>query len=353
MTKQEFSIRLLYFFMPYPLSKKLPALFHRLFRGPSAEFPNQWAQSAFDVISSILADMVAAAESLLASIEGIIPTEQLSSLSADLRAAIEAAQQSLSLLSDIVSDLSSYTQDQIISAFSDVSSSIDGISNISDSISGIIPSPPVVAPPVYTPPVPPIYIGPPVPGPSGPSWGGNIFRGLKAVWFNDDFLILDPAVWTDSSDGTGVCSIVDQKLKMLSAAPGDYAYLATANDNTIPETFRLAFWLKIDSGTGKMTFEVSTGVHILSFIFQAPDTLRFRRKQPAGYIDIDVGNYMGANFYWRFSYDGTLCTIKRGSTEIAADLTIHETPTNKGRRVLITEDILTVHLSKYWIVYPV
>ncbi len=353
MTKQEFSIRLLYFLMPYPLSKKLPSMFHRLFRGPSAEVPSQWAQSAFVVIYSILADVVATAESLLAVISDLPPTEQLASYAADLRAAIEASQQSLSLLSDIVSDLGSYTPEQIVDSFVEVTSSIDEIIDISDAAPDLVPIPPIPVPPVEKDPFPPVYGGPPVPGPGALSSPPRQRPHLKAVWFLDTFDIIDPAVWTDYSGGTGVCSIVNNELKMLSSAPGSYAYLVTTSDNTIPETFRFSFNLNIASGTGKFQFEILTGVHVLSVIFQAPNTLRFRRKQPAGYIDIDVGNFMGTSFLWKFFYDGTLCTIYKSYILIASDLTIHQAPANKGKRTLITEDVLTTYLDNYRIIYPV
>lgn len=328
-------------------------MFHRLFRGPSSEFPNQWAQAVFDVLSSILADVVSYAESLLEGISDLPPTEQLASYTDDLLTSVETAEQYLSSLPDIISDLASYPPELVVVAFVDVTDSIDGIIDISGSAPDLVPILPIPVPPAEVNPFPPVYGGPPAPGPGGVSYPPFTMRGLKAIWFKDEFDIIDPAVWTDSSDGTGVCSIFDNKLKMLSAAPGDYAYLATSTDNTLPETFILTFNLKIDSGTGKFQIELLTGVHNLSVIFQAPDTLRFRRKQPAGYIDIDVGNFMGSSFLWKFLYDGTLCTIYKSYILIASDLTVYETPSNKGRRVLITEDILTAFIDNYKIVYPV
>jgi len=353
MNEQEFAFRLLTFFIPYPLSRMLPRLLRRLFRGPSVETPVNWAAAAFDAILKLYDDTAAAAESLLAAAEKMTPTDQLTSLIASLRNALDAALNLIDLLKDIIDNLDDYTPDQVVDAFDDIFPAIDDLTSATDDLVGYLPPVVIPAPPLYTPPVPPIYIGPPVPGPIGPSSPQRRIPFMKAVWFRDKFETIDPAVWTDYSSGTGVNSIVNEQLKMLSNGAGDYAYLTTAPDNTIPETFTWWFDLYVESGTGELILVVKTGVHAMWVIFEPPNILKFRRKNPDGYISIDAGNYVGTTFTWRFLYDGTTCTIYRGGTLIASDLTIYESVSSKGERFLSCDNVLTIYLDNYKFLYPV
>jgi len=353
MTEQEFAFRLLTFFIPYPLSRMLPRLLRRLFRGPSAEIPGNWAAAAFDSILKLYDDTAAAAESLLASAEKMTPTDQLTDLIASLRSDLDTALNLIDLLRDIIDDLDDFTPDQVRDSFEDVIPALDDLTDSTDDLAGYLPPVVIPAPPPYTPPVPPIYIGPPVPGPTGPTSPQRRIPSLKAVWFKDEFTEIDPAIWTDWSQGTGVNSIVDNQLKMLSAGAGDYAYLATADDNTIPETFRFTFNLTVLSGTGEFVIVARTGVHHIFVIFDPPNILKFRQKSPAGYKSIDVGNYMNEKKWWRFFYNGTLCDIYSGNSLIDSELTVYESASSKGQISLSCDNVLALYLDNVKIVYPV
>jgi len=396
MNKQEFAIRLLFWFTPYPLSKLLPRILARLLAGPAASTPALWAQPALDGLSQLVQDSVAYADSLLIAAAEFVPADQLSelpsslqtliadaqitpsdqpivlppsilqtivdldisatdhliNLSSTLVSSIDNADTQLSTLLDVVSSLADYTPDQVSAAFSDTITSTSDLIKNSENIVIVIPSPPIPVTPPYIAPIPPLYIGPPAPGPGGPTTKPNIMRGLKAEWFSEKFTEIDPAIWTDYSEGTGVNSIVNEQLKMLSSEDGDYAYLRTANDDTLPETFTWWFDLYVVSGTGELNLTCKTGSHDLWIIFEPPNIVKFRRKNPDGYISIDIGNYVGTTFTWRLLYNGTTCSIYRGSTLIAADLTIYESSSNKGRRTLSCDNVLTIYLDNYRFLYP-
>lgn len=352
MTKQEFAFKLLTFFMPYPLSRKLPGLLRRLLVGPLAETPEKWAAPALSVLSHVTDDIVSYSNNLINSLDQITPSDLQVELSSTLENAIVTAENSVAALAPIVRTLADFTLDDIISAFGEVITGFDYFTRAVDDLASELP--PVIIPkfPQYSPPLPPLYVGPPVPGPTGPStYPPSVGSALK-TWFLDEFEILDPAVWTDYSSGTGDCSIVNEQLKMYSNAINDYAYLATAEDPTIPETFDWSFSFCFVSGTGLCLITCYTGVHNFWIIFAPPNILRFRRKGLAGYIYIDVGNYMGLTHTWRFLYNGTTCTIYRGSTLIASDLTIYERTIYKGERRLELRDVATINLDDYKFLYP-
>lgn len=349
MTKQEFAIKLLFWFMPYPMSRALPKILLRLLRGPSAETPGLWVQAAFSALSQLFDDVVSYAESLLLTVADIPSTEQLAALSAALRAAIEKAKLLLSTLADIISSLGAYTIDEIIQAFLDAIAALDDVSLAADSLYDAIPEPPIPAPPPYLPPFPPIYIGPPVPGPGGPSTPPRGALPVVLPWFYDDFDIIDPAVWTDYSWDTGDLSIVGAKLKLLSNGAGHAAWMETVADATIPASFDLEFELKVSSGTGYIRNVTRTGVHEVSIIFQAPDTLRFRQKDPLGYKDIDVGDYMGLTYTWKFVYNGTTVDIYRDGNLIDSGLTVYDSIASKGLLILSSMNVVTAYLDDYTI----
>lgn len=352
MNKQEFAFRLMTFFIPYPLSRILPRLLRRLFRGPSIETPGNWAAAAFDAILKLYDDTAAAAESLLAATEKMTPTDQLTDLIASLKNTLDTVSNFIDLLKDIIDNLDDYTPDNIIYSFDYVLSALDDLTGSIDDLAGYLPPVVIPAPPPYTPPVNPIFIGPPIPGPTGPTPRPVIRRWLKTVWFRDNFEILDPAIWTDLSEGGGVCSIVNEQLKMLSTGEADFARLTTDPDPTIPETFIWSFNLRVESGAGLFYLQCFTGVHNFLIIFDAPNILKFKLKDPADFIDIDVGNYMGINYTWKFLYNGTTCTIYRGRTLISSDLTILESANNKGIHALSCENGLTIYLDNYKFLYP-
>lgn len=194
---------------------------------------------------------------------------------------------------------------------------------------------------------PPTYTGVWSPGPVATAPPG----GAVAVepWFYDDFDVLDPAVWSDHSYGSGANSIDAEKLKMYSNASGDYAYLRTAADNTIPQAFTWTFELTVDSGTGEMIFVVNTGVYAFWVIFDPPTTLKFRRAGAPGYKDIVVDSFLATTDTWKFVFDGTLCDIYRNNVLVDSDLTIYEFTASKGMLILSCDNVLTVHIDDYTI----
>jgi len=195
--------------------------------------------------------------------------------------------------------------------------------------------------------VPPIFIAPWEAGPITTAPPGGAVAAEP--WFYDDFDIIDPAVWTDYSSGSGVNSEDDGKLKMLSSSGGDYAYLTTAEDATMPDAFILTFELTFDSGTGDLVFVLKTGDHAITFVFRAPTTLRYRRTTPEGYTEISVANFVGTTDTWKFDYNGTTCSIYRNSTLIGAGLNTYQYVMRKGELSLSADDVLTVHIDDYTI----
>jgi len=353
MDKQEFAFRLMTFFIPYPLSKMLPRLLRRLFRGPSVETPGIWAAAAFDALQKLYDDTAAAAESLIGAAEKLTPTDQLTDLISSLENALDTASNLIDLLKNIIVNLTEYTLDEIINAFNDTLPALDDLTSSIDGLAGYLPPAIIPPPPLYIPPVCPIYIGPPAPGPGGSYSHGRVLRGLRAVWFDEEFNVIDPAVWTDFSSGTGVCSIFENQLKMLSNGAGDYAYLRAANDPSLPDTFIWDFFLTVLSGNGKFNLGIKTGVHEIWLRFEPPDTLSFRQKNPLGYKSIDVGNYMTHKKWWRIHYNGDTCDIYWGYNLIDSELTVYESASNKGRRWMSCDDILSLYLDNFRIIYPV
>ena len=353
MDKQEFAFRLMTFFIPYPLSKMLPRLLRRLFRGPSVETPGIWAAAAFDALQKLYDDTAAAAESLIGAAEKLTPTDQLTDLISSLENALDTASNLIDLLKNIIVNLTEYALDEIINAFNDTLPALDDLTNSIDGLAGYLPPAIIPPPPLYIPPVCPLYIGPPLPGPGGSYSRGRVLRGLQAVWFEDGFEIIDPAIWTDYSTGTGSNSIFNDKLKAYSNQLGDSSYLYAAADPSIPATFRLElFSFNYVSGTGSMRIVIHTGVHEIWIIFEPPNLLKFRQKSPLGYKDIDIGTFVGHTISWTFIYDGTTCTIYRGSLLVASDLTIWESTSSKGARFLQGMDVLSVLIDRYLITFP-
>lgn len=212
---------------------------------------------------------------------------------------------------------------------------------------GLYPTPSIPPEAMASGPAPPAYAAPWEPGPV--STAPPAAAVAAEPWFYDDFDILDPAVWTDYSSGSGTNSIDAGKLKMLSASGGDYAFLEAAADATIPSAFTWTFELTVDSGTGQMVFVLYDGTHAFYVIFDPPTTLKFRRAGAPGYITIPVATFAGTTDTWKFDFNGTLCDIYRDSTLIASDLTVYEYALKKGARSLSCEDVLTVHIDDYTI----
>lgn len=195
--------------------------------------------------------------------------------------------------------------------------------------------------------VPPLFVAP---------WDAGPVHGAPSApiaaaepWFYEDFDIIDPAIWTDYSSGSGATSIDAGKLKMLSASGGDYAYLTTGADATIPDAYILTFELTFDSGTGDLVFVTKNGVHALTFVFRPPTTLRFRRATPVGYTEISVANFVATTDTWTFDYNGTTTTIYRNSTLIGSNLNTYTYAPAKGTRSLSADNVLTVHIDDYTI----
>jgi len=396
MTKQEFAIKLLYWFMPYPLSRALPRILLRLLQGPTSSAPDLWAKASLDPLSQLFNDVHSYTEALLLTVADIPPTDQLVSLSADLSAAIENAKILLASLQDVVSDLSAYTNEEILQVLVDSLDAVIDVSLSSDTLIEAMPEiitpptppaeppaeppalpteplaepteplaePPTVPteplatppfpppPPPYTPPFPPIYMPPPRPGPDGTTITHTIQRGSRGIWFLDEFNTKDTDKWEFRVWGTGVNSIVVGKLKMLSDSPGDYAKIESDPDSTIPETFIWDFFLTMLNDGGLCSLEVQTGVHKLQVIFSPPSTLRFRQKSPLGYKDINVGNFVGSRQWWRFWYNGETCDIYRSSTKIASGLSILVSTSDKGQMAASCHDELSLYLDDFRIIYP-
>jgi len=397
MNKQEFAIRLLFWFTPYPLSKLLPRILARLLAGPAASTPALWAQPALDGLSQLVQDSVAYADSLLIAAAEFIPADQLSELPSSLQTLIADAQiapadqpivlppsilqtivdldisatdhlinlsstlvssidntdTQLSTLSDVVSSLADYTPDQVSAAFSDAITSTSDLIKNSENIVIVIPSPPTPVTPPYIAPVPPLYIGPPGPTETPTRPIRPIFRGLRAVWFLEEFNTIDTDIWESRVWGTGVNSIVGGQLKMLSEDGGDYAKLESVDDSGIPETFIWDYFLTFSSGTGLFAIELQTGIHLLHVIFDPPNILKFRLKSPSGWENINVGNYMGTKKWWRFHYNGDTCSIYSHFNLVASDLTVLASSTHKGRRTFSCHDVASLFLDNVRIIYPV
>lgn len=349
MTKQEFAFKLLLWFFKYPLSRALPRILMNILSGLAALPPEQWAKTAYEALKKLYNDTFYYAESLQWAAEQLPPDDQLTELTASLNAALDNSLRLLDILSGIVDNLDAYTTDQLINAFNEALASLEDSSSAVDSLRSAIPSPPPIAPPVYIPPLPPLYTGPPVPGPWGPpTYPRSIPSSALPPWFYEPFSIIDPAVWTDYSSG-GVNSILNNKLKMLSTQAADYAWLETGPDNTIPESFDLLFELRFVSGSGSMRFDVYDGVHNIRIIFEPPNTLRFRQKTPLGFKDINVGNFINLTYTWKFVYNGTTVDIYRGSDLIDSNLTLYDTISSPGQRILWAEDDVSVLIDDYTI----
>lgn len=171
MTKQEFAIKLLFWLMPWPLSKAFPGLVLHILTGPAAATPLQWAQAAYDALAKQLSDATAYAHNLLETISDIPPTEQVTTSAAMLQTAIENATSLMRDLAEIMVHLQDFTPDQITQAFQHMVSAMEDITMaIDDLIHAIEQIPPEdrpeIPPPVYIPPeevpeIPPIVEIPP------------------------------------------------------------------------------------------------------------------------------------------------------------------------------------------------
>lgn len=349
MTKQEFAIKLLFWIMPFPLSKSLPKILRRFLGDPSSPGALISAQAAFRNLLRAYDYTMDYAALFSSEFERHADLSYFQSLLDAILAAIEAAKKALADLEEIISNLGDHTTDEIVDGFTDVVDALDDVTVSTDTASDAVPGLPVPDPPRYTPPFPPLYSGPPSPGPGGPSSPPRVGLAVSLPWFYDAFDTIDPAVWTDYSDGTGSTSIVGHKLKMFSSSGGDIAWLETDTDDTIPQAFTFEFELNVASGSGELRFFLYTGVYAWGIIFVAPDTLRFRRAVPDGYINIDVGDFMNQTYIWKFVFNGTTCDIYRGTDLIAAGLSINAHAAIKGRRVLDLEDILTAYIDNYTI----
>jgi len=169
MTKTEFAFKLLTFFMPYPLSRKLPGLLRRLLVGPSAETPEKWAAPALEVLSHVTDDIVSYSKELINSLDQLVLSDlQVESVSS-LENAIDTAESSVAVMAPIVENLDDFTPNEIIDAFDDVIAAVDALPEPVDDLVAELPPDIIPEPPTYTPPVPPLYVGPSPPWLSGPS----------------------------------------------------------------------------------------------------------------------------------------------------------------------------------------
>lgn len=172
MTKQEFAIKLLFWLMPWPLSKAFPGLLITILAGPAALTPDQWAQAVYDTLSKYLTQARAYAQSLFTILLDVPPIDQLILAADALNSAIQNAISALAAFKAILDHLADYTLDQIWQAFldtlaamADLTSAINTLLNAMQQIPGLeIPDvpPPEYIPPEEIPPLPPDEI-PPVP----------------------------------------------------------------------------------------------------------------------------------------------------------------------------------------------
>lgn len=231
MTKQEFAIKLLFWLMPWPLSKAFPGLLIHILTGPAAQTPLQWAQAAYDALAKYFTDATAYAQNLLSIIDDITPIDELTRAARILRAALENAAAAMATLTEIMADLEHYTVDQILQAFSDATNAMQHLTSATNALlqaieaippeerpeipppAGIppeeppevppgeipeIPSPP---PPSYIPPFPPLYPGLPGQGISAPVYPSRKHRPRDqwVAYFDEDYW--EPGL-TASWDGT-------------------------------------------------------------------------------------------------------------------------------------------------------
>lgn len=177
MTKQEFAIKLLFWLMPWPLSKAFPGLVLHILTGPAAETPLQWAQATYDALAKQLSDATTYAQTFMATIADITPTDQLIQGEAALTAAIQNATSLMRDLAEIMANLEDFTPDQISQAFQDAVSAMEDITSSTDALINAIEQippedRPEIPPPEYIPPeevpeIPPIVEIPPEEIPPG------------------------------------------------------------------------------------------------------------------------------------------------------------------------------------------
>ena len=210
------------------------------------------------------------------------------------------------------------------------------------------PLPPGILPPPFEPGqeppagvAPPIYTQPWEPGPV--QTPGNKIPARPDPWFYDDFDIIDPAVWTDWSEGTGANTIDAGQLKMYSALSGDYAYLTTQPDATIPAACTISFDLTYDVGSGQWVTSICFGDRNIWILFDPPSTLKYRT--PAGYSTYDIGDKTGIKTSYRFEFDGQYSDIYVDDVAIALAVDTYQYSSYKGRIFLSDDDIMTVHLD--------
>lgn len=165
MTKQEFAIKLLFWLMPWPLSKAFPGLLIHILAGPAAQTPDQWAQAVYDTLTKYLTQATAYAQSLFTILLDVPPIDQLILAADALNSAIQNAISALAAFKAILDHLTDYTLDQIWQAFldtlaamADLTSAINTLLNAMQEIPGLeIPDvpPPEYIPPEEIPPLPP------------------------------------------------------------------------------------------------------------------------------------------------------------------------------------------------------
>jgi len=210
------------------------------------------------------------------------------------------------------------------------------------------PAPPGILPPPFAPgqeppdgALPPLYTQPWEPGPVHTPPVTPSAR--PDPWFYDDFDIIDPAVWTDWSEGTGANSIDAGQLKMYSGLAGDYAYLNTADDATIPASCTISFDLTYNVGSGQWVTSIYFGVRNIWIIFDPPSTLKYRT--PDGYSSYDVGDKTGVKTSYRFEFGGQYSDIYVDGVKKASAVDTYPFAGSKGRIFLSNDDIMTVHLD--------
>lgn len=355
MTKQEFAIRLLFWLMPWPLSKALPRILRRILLGPAAQTPLQWAQATYDALTQFLSDATAYAETVFDIIPDIPPTDQLTEAEAALTTAIENGALATDPLTPIMADLDAYTPDQISDAFSDAINTMDDLVSAMDDLLELIEDVPPVKPPPYISPIPPLYPGLSGLGQWGQTYTSQPAKPVTPPWFYDDFDIIDPAIWTDESSGDAAMSIVDAKLKIRSSEEYADAYISSAADATIPSAFTCTFELKITSAgaMGDISIGIFTGVHYINIFFDA-DTPTIVGIRPVGCgvtTKYTVNNYLNLTHTWKIVYNGTTVDFYRDQTLIFSDYAPCAITSLKGKSTLKGSNIVTAYLDD-WTITP-
>ena len=366
-------------------------MFHRLFLGPPAEVPEQWAQAVSDVVPSFPADVVSQPEQIPQAVSDVIPSittdfvsspeqcaqavfDVLSSILVDVVShidfllplpeqipdsglppelvstcenLIETAQNNIASLSPVIVGLHSYPSSGMAQAFLGVIDSINQVSVIPDSLSSLLHIPLRFGYPTHLLTVDSPYGSLTLFDPNNTTGHGHVITSLKYIWFQDKFVTIDPAIWSTYTQTGATAAIVGGKLNEVSSQVGGVVWIQTDDDDTIPEAFDLEFELKFSSGTGNFCIQVYTGVHRIQIYFKPDDILSFRQKDPAGYKDIDVGDFMGLTYTWKFVYNGTTVDIYRDGDLIDSDLEPFVDSTHAGWRRIWGQNVFTIFLDDY------